>query len=533
MTLSTTAISSPTDFDNDGIPNSIETNLGLDPNVAADALLDLDGDGWINLDEFRLGTELDNDQSTPLDQVNPHQKVFGSEDNGGAAFGSTLAISGNTAVIGECTQSAVAINSVYVFVFDNGIWTEQERLVDSSAEPEDRYGCQVAIDGNTVLVGAVNDIEEGSKTGSVSVFERNEGIWSLQAKLLPTPKRGPGGFGHSLSIDGDTAVIGRNDSHESYVFVRNSGSWTQQSLLTPSDGISGKFGFSVAVQGDTAIIGAPMDNSNGMNSGSAYLYTRSNGVWTEEAKIVSDDIEAYDWFGSSVAINDGTVAIGAVEYQYQAEEEGAAYIFIRTGSLWQQQAKLKASDGVDGDRFGTSVSLAGDILLVGSPHRNAYSGGAYLFSRNGGSWTELSLIEPYDVTYIDYHGSTVALSGDFALTGSKWADVNHSISGAAYFFDLDLDDDGLLNSFEISMGTDPKREDSDSDGLNDGDEVNLYHTDPMLTDTDGDGYSDGTEVNAGSDPLSGDLIPDEEIPLPLWSVVLLGAALIRIGAKLS
>jgi hypothetical protein len=199
-------------------------------------------------------------------------------------------------------------------------------------------------------------------------------------------------FGNSVSISGDTAVVGAYEddddgwsSGSAYVFVRDvtTGTWTEQAKLTASDAAGGdKFGYSVSVSGDTVLIGAYWDDDAGFQSGSAYVFVRSGSTWTEQAKLTASDGAAGDYFGDSVSVSGDTALIGAYRDDYAGTYSGSAYVFVRSGSTWTQQAKLTASDGAAWAYFGHSVSVSGDTALIGAAwdsDAGGNSGSAYMY----------------------------------------------------------------------------------------------------------------------------------------------------------
>ena len=187
--------------------------------------------------------------------------------------------------------------------------------------------------------------------------------------------------------------------------------------ITASDGSTrDTFGSAVAISGNTIVVGAPKDDDNGVNSGSAYVFTRqADGRWTEE-KLTASDGAQIDDFGASVAISGNTVVVGAWGDDDNGEQSGSAYIFTRQADgSWTEQ-KLMASDGSDDHRFGWDVAISGHVIVVGayrhSPNpRGHRPGAAYIFTRQGdGRWTE-DMITAFDGRPLEYFGMAVALSG--------------------------------------------------------------------------------------------------------------------------
>ena len=299
-------------------------------------------------------------------------------------FGISVALDGDTALIG-------ASGDAYVFVSNGGEWTEQAKLTASDGAEGDTFGRPVALDRDTALVGARCDDDHGYCSGSAYIFTGSGGDWIEQAKLTASDGAASDLFGEAVALEGDTALIGAlgdddngSASGSAYVFTRSGGEWIEQAKLTGSDGAANHwFGRSVALDGDTALVGARCDDDHGYCSGSAYIFTGSGGDWIEQAKLTASDGETLDHFGSAVALDGHNALIGA----YRANEEsGSAYVFTRRDGKWIEQAKLTPSDGAAGDWFGVSVTLDGDNVLIGSSHdddNGSDSGSAYLFSISG------------------------------------------------------------------------------------------------------------------------------------------------------
>ena len=238
-------------------------------------------------------------------------------------------------------------------------------------------------------------------------------------------------FGTSVSISGDTAIVGADfdddacpsilecDSGAAYIFTRSNEVWMEQAKLTASDdvGFVG-FGQSVSISGDTVIIGAHLDNDAcpsdpDCNSGAVYIFTKSGTTWSEQ-KLTASDATEDDRFSTSVSISGDTIIVGG---------DGSAYIFTRSNGVWSEQAKLTASDG---DSFGVSVSISGDIIIVGAIGDDNFSGSAYIFTRSDddGVWSEHTKLTASDS---DLFGSSASISGDTAIVG---------VGDSAYIFEL-------------------------------------------------------------------------------------------------
>ena len=217
------------------------------------------------------------------------------------------------------------------------------------------------------------------------------------AKLIAEDSASNDFFGFSIALSDDTAVIGALrdddngvDSGSVYVFTRFGTNWSQQTKFTATDsGAGDEFGGHVALDGDIAVIGARHDDDKGVDSGSAYVFTRSGTAWSQQAKLTASDGAAGDEFGYSVAISGDTAVIGAPRDDDKSDDSGSAYVFTRSGSTWSQQAKLEATDGAAGDVFGISVAISGDTVVIGADladekgsnyHRKNHSGQAHIRS---------------------------------------------------------------------------------------------------------------------------------------------------------
>ena len=379
-------------------------------------------------------------------------KIYASDAAADDLFGHSVSLYGDTALIGAIYDDdnlQTDSGSVYVFTrissssSNDGssvittTWEQQTKLYASDAAADDRFGQSVSLYGDTALIGAVYDDDNGlSNSGSVYVFTRtsssNDGssvittTWEQQTKLYASDAAADDRFGQSVSLYGDTALIGamydddnlQTDSGSVYVFTRisssssNDGSsvitttWEQQTKLYASDAAADdRFGISVSLYGDTALIGATHDDDNGkMNSGSVYVFTRTSSsndgssvittTWEQQTKLYASDAAADDRFGQSVSLYGDTALIGAVyDDDNGLSNSGSVYVFTRTSSsndgssvittTWEQQTKLYASDAAADDRFGQSVSLYGDTALIGAilddDNELSNSGSVYVF----------------------------------------------------------------------------------------------------------------------------------------------------------
>ncbi|HEY0379001.1 MAG TPA: thrombospondin type 3 repeat-containing protein [Pyrinomonadaceae bacterium] len=455
-------------------------------------------------------------------------------------FGNSIAVSGDTAVVAAFVDDdpvrGANTGSVYVFVRSGSIWTQQQKLTASDAAAGDRFGSAVAIDGNTIAVGAIfADVGTEGNAGKVYVFTRGGTTWTEQQILTASDFKSSDNLGASVAIDGDTIVSGANsydlpgvmDAGAAYVFVRTGPTWAEQQKLTASVPVAfDRVGFSVAIDGDTIVAGAPSDPAQAVpgNAGSAYVFTRSGAAWTEQQKLTASDGALFDRFGLAVGVSGDTALVGApLSDAPTVLNIGAAYVFTRTGPAWAQSQKLAHTDfdpelEAD-DNFGDSVAVNGGTLVVGSSSDDTSlstgtnRGFAYLYTRGGPTWTAQRKLSAGDGGPQDFFGNSVALDGDTIVAGA-WRDNAPGPagdvvdSGSAYVYRIDTDGDGTPDRDDNCPATsNPDQADADHDGVGDVCDNCPANANPDQADSDGDGIADACDncaAKANPDQLDAD-----------------------------
>jgi hypothetical protein len=384
---------------------------------------------------------------TPL--VIDEQKLTASDGARGHRFGFSVAISGSILVVGaegdvlnDNTQDAA-----YIFERQAGSWVEKQRLSASDGLPTHGFGLSVAVSGSTILVGAPFDAITGNNQGSVSVFEREGQSWVETQKLTGSDDHPQQQFGRSIAISGSTIVIGAPFDGEveqgaAYIFNHQGGSWTETQKLIASDGGQLEFfGTSVAVSGSTIASGSQRATVGGnIAQGAAYIFNRQGGSWTETQKLIASDGQANAIFGHSIALSGSTIVVGAPFDTISGNAlQGSAYIFNRQGGTWSETQKLIASDGVEFNLFGLSLALSGSTIVVGAQtatiNGNLAQGAAYIFNRQAGSWTEAQKLTASDGMLGDFFGQSVASSGSTIVVGAPFDTIGaNRVEGSAYVF---------------------------------------------------------------------------------------------------
>ena len=404
--------------------------------------------------------------SHPL-TVTADQKLTASDGQLNDFFGSSVDIDADTIIVGAFTDLGTGdagqadAGAAYVFARSGGTWTEQQKLTAMDAEAGDELGFSVAVEGDTAVVGARHEDEAATNAGAVYVFERAGTTWTETQKLTASDGAANDELGKAVAMSGDTFVAGAfsvdgmatpeggtpTNVGAAYVFVQSGATWTEQATLTASDGEAfDVFGEAVAIDGDTVVVGATGDDDGASGAGAAYVFVRSGTTWTEQQKLVPDDPTDGSQFGHSVAIAGDVVLVGARFDDGFAENAGAVYSFVRSGTTWTQEIKLTASDAVVKDEFGFSVAAFGNRFVVGAVGANpkgSDSGEAYVLTRKTTGWLEDEQLSASDGEVQDFLGSAVAVSADTVVVGAFGDDDAAGEAGAVYVYGIscEADDD--------------------------------------------------------------------------------------------
>jgi len=436
-----------------------------------------------------------NDEFTTQSFLNYVQKthiIYPGET--GDAFGASVVISGDYAIIGAPFEGSNSINdpsnntsaysgAAYIFkTNDSGeTWTQMAYLKPSTVVANARFGRAVAISGDYAIVGAYAHNSVINSEGAAYIFKRDSGAetWDQKAYLMAQSPSQSDYFGRSVAMDGDYVIIGApwEDSNDitdqtinqtvgedgynsgaAYIFKKNSGAetWSQQAFLkadTPSE--TDYFGHSVSMSGDYVIVGAYGDGGSSADKyGAAYIFKRDSGAetWAQKDSLTASTPGAQDAFGTSVSINGDYAIIGAPSEESNSinvpannglPDSGAAYIFKRDSGAetWGQKAYLKASTPGESYEFGQSVSINGDYVVVGERKESTSgytSGAAYIFKRDSGAetWSQQAFLKAPTPTAWTEFGTSMAITGDYAIIGdirsvyTYKANTNYTLSAS-------------------------------------------------------------------------------------------------------
>ena len=383
-------------------------------------------------------------------------------DLAGFTFGKSVSINSDATYALVGAIGADDFGAAYIFERSGSTWSQTAKLAQLDGEADDNFGISVSIssDGAHAIVGAY--FEDGgvasplSNAGAAYYFTRSGSSWTQQQKIVSSDLQLGDEFGHSVSIssDGNYAIVGarREDTGGSsagsaYIFTRSGSTWTQQAKIQSSEVQANDFlseSLSINSDGTYVILGAPNEDGGAgnpiANAGAAYVFTRSGSTWTEQAILRASDPSAQNYFGQSVSINpDATYAVVG------SSGVGAAYVFTRSGSTWTQQAKIVSSDLQAGDQYGISVSINsnGTYVIVGANYEDGgagdpatNAGAAYIYERDGSTWTQIRKLTASDTAANDHFGTSVSTSsnGSYVIVGASGSDTQATNAGAAYIY---------------------------------------------------------------------------------------------------
>lgn len=382
-----------------------------------------------------------------VEELTTNETVRVNASDGVAAdhLGTSVAISGDTMVVGAPDVGASDVGAAYVFVRDaGGAWSQQARL---AAPGTLAFGMSVAISGNTIVVGAPYT---ASFDGAAYVYVRSGTVWALEATIASPSTRAQ--FGWAVAVAGNAAVItapgGGPDVGRAMVYTRTGTTWTFTQNIDPATGagFAMYFGGSVSFDGTYIAIGAPRASVSGMSSaGLAYVFGPSCFVgagFQQEAQITASDVFGFSEFGTSVSLSGSSLLVGAPRHVF-ADTRGQSYVYTRTSVgapcptvTWTEEARLRPSDSMMGDYFGRSVWLDGNRALIGGEGRASFAGAGYYFTRAGTVWSERTNLVASDAGLLRL-GTAAALGPTYAALGATGAPRGATLNtGGVYIFDV-------------------------------------------------------------------------------------------------
>lgn len=308
-------------------------------------------------------------------------------------IGGNVALKNNTALLGASRRDDKGKDAGAAFAFEKkgDLWLQTQVLTALDAKAGDAFGQSIALTEQFLVIGAPHSDSPHKDSGAAYVYIRDKNTWQFQTKLTAIDGAAGDLFGISVAIDGRTILVGADLNDERaekagavYAYVFDGEQWRHQAKLMASDGANTDiFGVRVALFADTALISARRDDIAGVgtDAGSAYIFERRKGKWTQTKKLVAPDGNADDRFARGVALNQETALISAMHHDANGNNAGALYVFKKQQGQWRYSSKILASDGVSEDRFGWNVALTEKAAIIAAPHRDdngSASGAAYV-----------------------------------------------------------------------------------------------------------------------------------------------------------
>ncbi len=376
-------------------------------------------------------------------------KIVASDGGLEDYFGSAVAIEGDLAVVGCPYDDDGGENSgaAYVYVREDGVWTQRAKLTATPPAGGELFGCSVALSGERVIVGAEGNDDAGEDSGAAYIFARQAETFVQEARLLP-PQSGPDQrFGHAVAIWQDVAMVGLAIDPEkdpytgsAYVYHFAEGAWAFEATLAPeSTKRPLPLDVSLALNGDVALLGEPYAFEDGRASGVVYVFRHYGGLWQQETTLKPAEGRVLGQFGSSVAVDQDTIVVGARGSQLRHPDSpvrGAVYVFEYDGTAWVERQQLALEQYVTS--FGQSVAVRGTTILVGAPDSGAlvsHGGAVYVYRRDETQWIFAETLLPPAASRWDQFGSPLAFDGQSVIAGMIRDDQVAVNAGAAYILD--------------------------------------------------------------------------------------------------
>jgi len=363
-------------------------------------------------------------------------KLTASDPDPSDRFGISVGMSGGFAIVGAVYDDERASNAGAAYFFQRtgpSSWSQAAKLTDPNGAADDYFGNSVSISGNYAIVGNVWDDDKGTNSGSAYVFEYDAGNWSPVAKLTASDGTAGREYGNSVAVEGNYAFVGTSYANKVYVYSRGESGWSETAILVPSAGNTAQFfGQGLSAKGDRVVVCDQGDDQKAPGAGAAYVFKRSGTTWEQVAKLMASDAAAGDCL-ARCSITEDWVVLGAVHADDNGTDSGSAYVF-RT-SDWSQAAKLIPSDGNAYDFFGSSVSVDGNHMVVTAGRDDdagTDAGSAYFCCVNEeGAWTFQQKWTAPDAAAGDLLAASF-IWGNYAILGAEYQDGAGIDAGAAY-----------------------------------------------------------------------------------------------------
>jgi FG-GAP repeat len=376
---------------------------------------------------------------TADDRFSTQTKLVDPNPNEVGSYGLAIDVDGDTAVVTRLANFFTGVpGTAFIYVRQGSNWTLQQTFSEQDNEPnvEDGYGFSVALKGDTLVVGAIGDSTAAFNAGAAYVYVREGTTWTFQQKLTAAQPVSNSAFGVSVDVLEDTVVVGAHLADSAYVFHRDAGVWSQQQQLLPNDGPDQAFGSSVSISGQTIAVGAPTFSAPDAEfSGAVYVFVNDGSGWIQQERFTAHDVAADQNLGYTVGISGDTIVASAPGESVGAHSTGAVYIFERNGVSWDEKKRLVERSGGKLDSYGVRVAIDGDTIVIGNGNDSTvaqFAGAGEVYVRNGNAgWSLKYVLTANDGGFLDGLGRTVAISGNTIMLG---APGQNNMNGAAYIY---------------------------------------------------------------------------------------------------
>lgn len=397
----------------------------------------------------------------------PEQKIVPADNRSGDFFGRYISMQYPDILISAHQKDIFGYASGAVYVYrandQNSPFSEFQMIFPPDGHVEEFFGYSTDMESEWAIVGSHHDSDAGGSSGSVFILKRENSLWTLSRKLH-APDASPGDeFGKAVSLHQNEVFAGAwldddqgSNSGSVYVFERQGSLWVQTAKLYPDPANPyDQFGNFLASSGNHLLVGVPENNAKGPRSGCAYIFEKGSFGWQQADRWIPPDGHHGDQFGNAVSIDQSRAAVGAFQSDISCTDGGAVYLYYKNGDTWIYDTTLIPADLNIGDQFGVSVHIEGDLLAAGAyfdDDLGSNSGSVYLYRFINEEWKLLTKINASDGQAGDAFGSSVHINFPWLAVGAYGKSQNGFFSGGAYVYNIQE----LVTSTEF-MGSEDRK----------------------------------------------------------------------------
>jgi len=381
----------------------------------------------------------------------PEQKIVPADNGSGDFFGQFISMKYPDIMISAHQKNIFGYASGALYVYRSNelpdTFSEFQMIFPSDGHIEEFFGYSVVMDDTWAITGSHHDSDAGGSSGSVFALKKENSVWLIHQKIIADDASAGDEFGKAVSLNEDELFSGAwldddqgSNSGSVYVFKRQNNIWRQSAKLYPDPAAPyDQFGNFMASAGDYLLVGVPENKANGPKSGCAFLFEKTDGEWKQTDRWIPSDGHEGAHFGQSVTIGENWAAVGAYKSDSYCTDCGGVYLYRKNENTWEYFTTLIPEDVKNGDHFGNAIHLEGDLLAVGAyfdDDLGANSGSVYLYHFVNDHWKLLSRINARDGQEGDAFGSDVHINAPWLAVGAYGRSQNGFFSGGAYIYKL-------------------------------------------------------------------------------------------------